>query len=60
MTFYKKEIIMTDRILSLLLSIPGLVLALSMHEFAHGYAAYKMGDSTAKLDGRLSINPLRH
>ena len=51
---------MTDRILSLLLSIPGLVLALSMHEFAHGYAAYKMGDSTAKLDGRLSINPLRH
>ena len=44
----------------LILSIPGLLLALSMHEFAHGYAAYLMGDRTAKYDGRLSLNPLRH
>jgi len=44
----------------LILSIPGLLLALSMHEFAHGYAAYKMGDNTAKYDGRLSINPFDH
>lgn len=51
---------MVDRILALLLSLPGLLIALSLHEFAHGYAAYKMGDSTAKLDGRLSINPLHH
>lgn len=49
-----------QRILSLLLSIPGLILALSMHEFAHGYAAYKMGDNTAKYQGRLSLNPLHH
>ena len=47
-------------ITSLLLSIPGLILALSMHEFAHGYAAYKMGDNTAKYQGRLSLNPLHH
>ena len=51
---------MVDRILALLLSLPGLLLALSLREFAHGYAAYLMGDSTAKLDGRLSINPLHH
>ncbi len=51
---------MTDRILSLLLSIPGLLLALSLHEFAHGFAAYKMGDNTAKYQGRLSLNPLDH
>ena len=51
---------MADRILSLLLSLPGLLIALSMHEFAHGYAAYIMGDRTAELDGRLSINPLHH
>ena len=51
---------MADRILALLLSLPGLVLALSMHEFAHGYAAYLMGDNTAKYSGRLSINPLHH
>ena len=51
---------MSNYLLGLLLSIPGLVLALSMHEFAHGYAAYKMGDNTAKYSGRLSLNPLSH
>ena len=47
-------------ILGLLLSIPGLVIALSMHEFAHGFAAYKMGDNTAKHYGRLTLNPFHH
>ncbi len=47
-------------ILGLILSIPGLVIALSLHEFAHGYAAYLMGDNTAKYSGRLSLNPLSH
>jgi len=47
-------------ILSLILSIPGLFLALSFHEFAHGYAAYLMGDNTARYSGRLSLNPLHH
>ncbi len=47
-------------IMGLILSIPGLVLALSLHEFAHGYAAYKMGDNTAKYQGRLTLNPLDH
>ncbi len=51
---------MMKQLTSLMLSIPGLLLALSMHEFAHGYAAYKMGDNTAKYDGRLSLNPLDH
>ncbi len=51
---------MLDRLLELLLSIPGLLVALSLHEFAHGYAAYKMGDNTAKYQGRLSFNPLHH
>ncbi|MBR5507065.1 MAG: site-2 protease family protein [Clostridia bacterium] len=49
-----------EGILSLLISIPGLLLAITFHEFAHGYAAYLMGDRTAKFDGRLSLNPLRH
>ena len=30
------------------------------HEFAHAYAAYKLGDSTAKHQGRLTLNPLKH
>lgn len=46
--------------LSLLLSLPGLLLALTVHEFAHGYAALKMGDRTAEYSGRLSLNPLHH
>ena len=47
-------------LLSLVLSIPGLFLALSFHEFAHGYAAYLMGDNTARYNGRLSLNPMAH
>jgi len=34
--------------------------ALTIHEFSHGYAAYKLGDDTAKRAGRLTINPIRH
>ena len=37
-----------------------LLLILPAHEFAHGYAAYKMGDLTPKISGRLTINPLKH
>ena len=36
------------------------IFSLTIHEVAHGYAAYKMGDPTAKAFGRLSLNPLRH
>lgn len=44
----------------LLVSIPGVLLAITFHEFAHGYAAYKLGDNTAKNEGRLSLNPMDH
>ena len=43
-----------------LLRIPVILLALSMHEAAHGYAAYKLGDPTARNFGRLTLNPLKH
>ena len=36
------------------------LIALTLHEFSHGYAAYKLGDPTAKNFGRLSLNPLKH
>lgn len=35
-------------------------MAVTLHEVAHGYAALKFGDSTAKLSGRLSLNPVKH
>ncbi len=47
-------------ILGILLSIPCVLIALSFHEAAHGYAAYKMGDPTARNFGRLTLNPLKH
>ena len=37
-----------------------LLFAVTIHEVAHGYVAYKMGDNTAKLAGRLSLNPIKH
>lgn len=37
-----------------------LLLAVTLHEVAHGYAALKMGDPTAKLAGRLTLNPIKH
>lgn len=49
-----------DGIVRILLMLVGVLLALTVHETAHGLAAYKLGDPTAKIDGRLSLNPLRH
>ncbi len=46
--------------LQLLLAVVPVVLAITLHEAAHGYAALAMGDDTARLAGRLSLNPLRH
>ena len=43
-----------------LLSLPVLLLAFSVHESAHGYVAYKLGDPTARSLGRLTLNPIKH
>lgn len=43
-----------------LIRIPIILLSLTVHEIAHGYTAYKLGDPTAKSLGRLSLNPLKH
>ncbi len=43
-----------------LLSIPVVLMALSMHESAHGYVAYKLGDPTARNLGRITLNPIKH
>lgn len=47
-------------LLGLLLSIPGVLLAITFHEFAHAYAADKLGDDTPRRQGRLSLNPMDH
>lgn len=44
----------------LLLRAPGILFGLTVHEFAHAWAARKYGDTTAAEQGRLSLNPFRH
>ena len=50
----------TGELLNLLLTIPGVLIALTFHEFAHAWAATKLGDDTPRLQGRLNLNPLSH
>ena len=45
---------------TLLLIAPPILLALTFHEYAHAYMAYRYGDDTARQSGRLTLNPLRH
>lgn len=49
-----------DIIINLLLTIPAILIALSFHEAAHGFMAYKMGDRTAYNLGRVTLNPIKH
>ena len=53
-----------DRILlwlkEMLMSLPAVLIALSFHEFAHGFASWKLGDPTARNLGRLTLNPIKH
>ena len=49
-----------EKILLLIAFLLSATLAICLHEFAHGFAAYKLGDPTAKINGRLTVNPLSH
>lgn len=50
----------TNELLSLLLSLPAVLIAITFHEFAHGFVADKLGDDTPRRQGRLSLNPFAH
>ncbi len=50
----------TNGILNLVLTIPGVLIALTFHEFAHAWVANKLGDETPRVQGRLNLNPLSH
>ena len=55
-----KYLIDINSLLGLLYSIPGVLIAITFHEFAHAIVAYKLGDDTPRMEGRLSLNPLSH
>ncbi|HIX66317.1 MAG TPA: site-2 protease family protein [Candidatus Anaerotruncus excrementipullorum] len=44
----------------LLYTLPAVLLAISLHEFAHGWVSWKLGDPTPKATGRISLNPFHH
>lgn len=46
--------------LSILLTLPAVIIAITFHEFAHAFAAVKFGDNTPRNQGRLNLNPLSH
>jgi len=47
-------------IIGLLIGFALLLVCITVHEFAHGWVAYKLGDNTARYSGRLTLNPLAH
>jgi Zn-dependent protease len=48
------------KLLQIIILAPPILLAITFHEFCHGYVAYRLGDPTAKMAGRLTLNPIRH
>ena len=50
----------SDTIYWILFAIPSILIASTIHEYSHGLMAFKLGDPTAKSEGRLTLNPLAH
>ncbi len=57
---YHQSLSFSQVILSFVFTIFAFIVSLSVHEFAHALVAYKMGDPTPKLTGRLTLNPFKH
>ena len=49
-----------DWLMMELMMLPGIIIGLAFHEYAHAVVAYKLGDPTPKMQGRVTINPLSH
>ena len=49
-----------DWLMMELMMLPGIVIGLAFHEYAHAVVAYKLGDPTPKMQGRVTINPIAH
>ena len=54
--------LLTDKtaLISLVLTLPAVLIAITFHEFAHAFAADRLGDDTPRRQGRLNLNPLSH
>lgn len=47
-------------LLDMVIMLPGILIGISFHEFAHGWASYKLGDPTPHIQGRVTVNPMAH
>lgn len=54
------DIFTKDGLIAFLYTLPALLISLSIHEFAHAWVAYKQGDISQKIRGRLSLDPFKH
>ena len=54
------DIFSKEGLITFLYTLPALLLSLSIHEYAHAWVAYKLGDISQKIRGRLTLNPLAH
>lgn len=50
----------TAWLMAKILFLPGIIIGLSFHEYAHAFVAFKLGDPTPKMQGRVTINPVAH
>ncbi|MGE5401887.1 MAG: site-2 protease family protein [Ignavibacteriales bacterium] len=54
------EIAINEKLISFLLFLPVFFISLAFHEYSHAFVAWKYGDNTAKNQGRLTLNPIKH
>ncbi|MBO5476700.1 MAG: site-2 protease family protein [Clostridia bacterium] len=54
------DILTKDGLIQFLYTLPALLLSLSVHEYAHAWVAYKLGDVSQKIRGRLTLDPTKH
>lgn len=57
---FLNSIFKMNNVYALIALVAAAVISITFHEISHGYAAYFLGDKTAKIYGRLSLNPLNH
>lgn len=50
----------TEGLIATLLTLPAVLIAITFHEYAHAFVATKLGDDTPMLQGRLTLNPIKH
>ena len=57
---FNQDLTAEEAVIHFLITIGVYMISLTIHEFAHAFAAHKMGDNTAKLAGRMTLNPFKH